>query len=143
MNFRKHVAGVVLACSIAGLAACTSPVVVPVVAPVAPAVATPKGEVKGSQTAHGASSRLGLIANAQVVLPAGSAGTVFVGKWRDIPATGSARYPVVLFLHGSSGLGLAAIGEWQRWLAAQGIASVAPDSFALPDRLTYKSPVSK
>jgi dienelactone hydrolase len=49
----------------------------------------------------------------------------------------------VLFLHGSSGLGLAAIGEWQRWLAANGIATMAPDSFALPGRLTYKSPVDK
>ena len=51
--------------------------------------------------------------------------------------------PVVLFLHGSSGLGLKAIGEWQQWLAAQGIASVAPDSFALPDHVTYKSPIDK
>jgi hypothetical protein len=51
--------------------------------------------------------------------------------------------PVVVFLHGSSGLGLAAIGEWQRWLATQGIASIAPDSFALAGRLTYKSPVDK
>ena len=52
------------------------------------------------------------------------------------------RVPVVVFMHGSSGLGLKAIGEWQQWLAEQGIASVAPDSFALPDRLTYKSPIS-
>lgn len=52
------------------------------------------------------------------------------------------RVAVVVFTHGSSGLGLKAIGEWQQWLAEQGIASVAPDSFALPDRLTYKSPIS-
>ena len=51
--------------------------------------------------------------------------------------------PVVVFLHGSSGLGLKAIGEWQLWLASLGVASMAPDSFALPDRLTYTSPVSK
>ena len=51
--------------------------------------------------------------------------------------------PVLLFLHGSSGLGLKAIGEWQQWLAREGVASVAPDSFALPDHVTYKSPISK
>ena len=31
------------------------------------------------------------------------------------------RAPVVVFLHGSSGLGLKAIGEWQLWLADLGI----------------------
>jgi hypothetical protein len=56
---------------------------------------------------------------------------------------GKARVPVVVFLHGSSGLGLKAIGEWQQWLATLGVASIAPDSFALPDRLTYTSPVGK
>ena len=58
------------------------------------------------------------------------------------PTTVRERVAVVVFTHGSSGLGLKAIGEWQQWLAEQGIASVAPDSFALPDRLTYKSPIS-
>ncbi len=50
---------------------------------------------------------------------------------------------MVVFLHGSSGNKLAAIGVWQQWLAAQGIASIAPDSFALADRITYTSPVDK
>jgi dienelactone hydrolase len=48
-----------------------------------------------------------------------------------------------VFLHGSSGLGLKAIGEWQRWLATLGYASIAPDSMVLPDRITYTSPVGK
>lgn len=80
---------------------------------------------------------------AAVVLPAKATGTgVFTGLWKDAPTTLRERVPVVVFMHGSSGLGLKAIGEWQQWLAEQGIASVAPDSFALPDRLTYKSPIS-
>jgi dienelactone hydrolase len=53
------------------------------------------------------------------------------------------REPAIVFLHGSSGLGLKAIGEWQRWLAGLGYASLAPDSFALPGRITYTSPISK
>ncbi len=110
-------------------------------AAVAPAV--PAGEVSGSAWAHTAASRQGVIAQAQVVIPGAAGASPYVGKWSGIPAGLSGRYPVVLFLHGSSGLGLAAIGEWQRWLAGLGIASVAPDSFALPQRLTYKSPVAK
>jgi dienelactone hydrolase len=111
-------------------------------APAAPAV--PKGEVIEGPSVHTAASLRDLVANAQVALPAAAnGGAAFFGKFRDIPASAQTKAPVVVFLHGSSGLGLAAIGEWQRWLAAQGIASVAPDSFALPSRLTYKSPVDK
>jgi len=44
-------------------------------------------------------------------------------------------------MHGSSGLA-PAIKEFQAWLADElGAASVAPDSLAIPDRLTYVSPV--
>ena len=53
------------------------------------------------------------------------------GKFQDSPRTSGARVPVVVFMHGSSGLGLKAIGEWQQWLASLGWASLAPDSFAL------------
>jgi len=126
--------------ALAALGACnTAP---PAAAPAA--AATPVGEVQGSAFEHTAASRAGAIAGAQVALPAAAGQPAFFGKWRDVPAgAATAKFPVVLFLHGSSGLGLAAIGEWQRWLATQGIASVAPDSFALPNRLTYKSPVGK
>jgi dienelactone hydrolase len=113
--------------------------------PVAAAVlAAPKGEVTEGPSTHTAASLRDLVANAQVSLPAAAnGGTAFNGKFKDIPATATARVPVVVFLHGSSGLGLKAIADWQQWLATQGIASVAPDSFALPARLTYKSPVDK
>ena len=104
--------------------------------------AAPKGEIMGTAWEHTASSLSGVVQQADVVLPpAATGGTVFVGKFKDVPATARARVPVVLFLHGSSGLGLKAIGEWQLWLAAQGVASIAPDSFALPGHVTYKSPI--
>ena len=103
----------------------------------------PAGETKGSALEHTAASSQAVMERAAVVLPAKATGTgVFTGLWKDAPTTVRERVPMVVFMHGSSGLGLKAIGEWQQWLAEQGIASVAPDSFALPDRLTYKSPIS-
>ena len=103
----------------------------------------PVGETKGSALEHTAASSQAVMERAAVVLPAKATGTgVFTGLWKDAPTTLRERVPVVVFMHGSSGLGLKAIGEWNQWLAEQGIASVAPDSFALPDRLTYKSPIS-
>ena len=110
-----------------------------------PGATAPAGRIQGHATVHDAASRAGLVANAQLALPAAATGSgVFVGAWRDRPAPPpGTRLPVVLFLHGSSGLGLKAIGEWQRWLAGLGVASVAPDSFALPDRLTYTSPIDR
>ncbi|HML13093.1 MAG TPA: hypothetical protein VK456_07275 [Xanthobacteraceae bacterium] len=98
--------------------------------------------MRGTAFRHTASSQREVIAGASVALPAAVTGGVgFFGHWRDLPAATHARVPVVVLLHGSSGLGSKAIEEWQRWLADMGIASVAPDSFALPDRLTYTSPV--
>ncbi|MCX7173109.1 MAG: hypothetical protein NT159_04095 [Proteobacteria bacterium] len=78
----------------------------------------PSGEITGSAWAHTADSLLATVRDAVVVLPAKATGAkVFVGKFKDIPRLSGERVPVVLFLHGSSGLGLKAIGEWQRWLA--------------------------
>ena len=106
--------------------------------------AAPTGEIKGTAWAHTLQSLAASVQNANVVLPAqATGGAAYSGKWNAMPASAKGKVPVVLFLHGSSGLGLKAIGEWQQWLAAQGIASVAPDSFALPDHVTYKSPIDK
>jgi hypothetical protein len=112
--------------------------------PPAPATAAPPpaGSVSGTVFAHTPDSLRARVERAQVVLPAAS-GAPFFGRWQDIPAGAARKVPVVVFLHGSSGLGLKAIEEWQRWLGEQGIASVAPDSFALPGRATYKSPIDK
>jgi hypothetical protein len=105
--------------------------------------AAPKGEVTGTAWEHTAASLAGVVQQADVVLPAqATGGAVFIGKFKDAPTTAKARVPVVLFLHGSSGLGLKAIGEWQQWLASVGVASMAPDSFALPGHVTYKSPIA-
>jgi dienelactone hydrolase len=110
----------------------------------AAAAEAPQGEVKGSAWKHTGPSAAAVVANADVALPAQvTGGEVYFGKLAQAPRTAKARVPVVLFLHGSSGLGLKAIGEWQRWLATLGYASIAPDSMVLPDRITYTSPVGK
>jgi dienelactone hydrolase len=106
--------------------------------------AAPAGEIKGTASQHTAASAAGAVKSAAVVLPSSATGgAVYAGTFADAPTQAAKRVPVVVFLHGSSGLGLKAIGEWQQWLATQGIASIAPDSFALPDRITYKSPIDK
>ena len=93
---------------------------------------------------HTPASAKAVMDQAAVVLPTSlTGGSVFSGLLKDAPRDLKGKAPVVVFLHGSSGLSLKAIGEWQQWLATQGVASIAPDSFALPDRLTYKSPVDK
>lgn len=108
------------------------------------AQAAPAGEVKGTAVRHTAQSLAQALEGASVALPAAATGGApYAGKWRDQPRITGTKVPVVVFLHGSSGLGLKAIGDWQQWLAGLGIASVAPDSFALPERVTYKSPVGK
>lgn len=110
----------------------------------AQAQTAPAGEIKGSAVVHTAESARAVVSGAAVVLPVSvTGGAPFAGLMRDAPRDVKGRAPVVVFLHGSSGLGLKAIGEWQQWLATLGVASIAPDSFGLPDRLTYKSPVGK
>jgi dienelactone hydrolase len=105
---------------------------------------TPKGEIKAGPLVHTAESSAGLVNEAQVAFPAPLVqGAVYVGPLKDAPKLSSAKVPVVIFMHGSSGLGLKAIGEWQQWLASLGIASIAPNSFALRDRMTYSSPIDK
>ena len=104
----------------------------------------PAGELKGSAWVHTKDSLAAAIQQADVCLPPAATGsTFFCGKFKDIPKVSARQVPVVVFLHGSSGLGLKAIGEWQQWLAGLGFASIAPDSFALADHVTYKSPIDK
>lgn len=106
--------------------------------------AAPSGEIKGTAWVHTKDSLAAVVQQADVCLPAGATGgALFCGKFKDIPKLSGKQVPVLLFLHGSSGLGLKAIGEWQQWLAGLGYASIAPDSFALADHVTYKSPIDK
>lgn len=112
--------------------------------PVAWGQTAPLGEIKGSALVHTAASAQAVSEGAAVVLPGRvTGGAVYVGSYRDAPREVKARVPVVVFLHGSSGLALKAIADWQLWLASLGVASFAPDSFGLPDRVTYKSPIDK
>jgi dienelactone hydrolase len=104
----------------------------------------PNGELKGSGWVHTKDSLVAAVQQADVCLPPAATGSAsFCGKFKDIPKIGGRQVPVLVFLHGSSGLGLKAIGEWQQWLAGLGYASIAPDSFALADHVTYKSPIDK
>jgi dienelactone hydrolase len=106
--------------------------------------AAPSGELKGEAWVHTPDSLAATVQQADVCIPpAATGGASFCGKFRDIPKLGGRSVPVIVFLHGSSGLGLKAIGEWQQWLAGLGYASIAPDSFALAGRVTYKSPIDK
>jgi dienelactone hydrolase len=106
--------------------------------------AVPIGELKGTAWVHTKDSLAAAIQQADVCLPsAATGGASFCGKFKDIPKVSGKPVPVLVFLHGSSGLGLKAIGEWQQWLAGLGYASIAPDSFALADHVTYKSPIDK
>jgi dienelactone hydrolase len=106
--------------------------------------AVPVGEIKGSAWVHTKDSLAAAVQQADVCLPsAATGGAAFCGKFKDIAKLSGKQVPVLVFLHGSSGLGLKAIGEWQQWLAGLGYASIAPDSFALADHVTYKSPIDK
>lgn len=126
------------ACTVSLLAACAQ------TPPTQPQPPTPVGEIKGTAVQHTTASSIGVAQRAAVVLPASvTGGAPYVGALANAPKDARVKVPVVVFLHGSSGLELKAIGEWQLWLASLGVASIAPDSFALPDRITYKSPIGK
>lgn len=83
--------------------------------------------------------------NASVTLPPGLAGGAgWQGPFARMPAPPTAeRSPLVIMMHGSSG-NAAFVKEYQSWLAeALGLPSIAPDSMAIPGRLTYTSPIDK
>lgn len=103
----------------------------------------PAGRIEGTAWQHTTASLAESVARAALVLPErATGGARYSGPFSARPASRGQAVPVVLFLHGSSGLGLSAIGTWQLWLADRGIASLAPDSFALPGRVTYQSPIA-
>lgn len=106
------------------------------------AAQSPVGSIEQGPTTHTAQSLQSLVQQASVAIPAKATGKdIFTGKYKDIPTLSGVKVPVIVFMHGSSGLGLPAIAQWQLWLAKLGYASIAPDSFALEKRLTYKSPI--
>lgn len=84
------------------------------------------------------------VAQAQIALPKNvTGGDIYVGLFKDAPKT-QAKAPVVVFLHGSSGINnKIGLDKWQEWLAKEGIASFMFDSMTLENRITYKSPADK
>lgn len=99
------------------------------------------GDIKGS-VLDPAPANLALTWDkANLVLPPTLAG----GKRWEGPAADAPDVigiaPLVVVMHGSSGVA-PAVKDFQNWLAdTLGLASVAPDSLAIPDRLTYTSPI--
>jgi hypothetical protein len=127
MTVRQTLVGMVFA-----LAACS------------PAWSQPVGRTEGSALLHTETSAVDVVTGGDLALPATLTGSApFLGKWRDRPQAVAGRVPVVIFLHGSSGLNLKAIAAWQQWRSTLGNACLASDSFALPARLTYSSPIDK
>jgi dienelactone hydrolase len=118
------------------LAGCAQP-------PTASVSSAPKGSVQGSAVVHTSESLRAAVQNAWVTLPAVVTGGVpYAGLLKSAPVTQD-KAPVVVFVHGSSGVA-PAIKEWMLWVAtSQGVAVVAADSMQLPDRITYKSPIAK
>lgn len=100
-------------------------------------------EIKGSVLEPSPANLARTWEGANVVLPVALVGgTLWQGRLRDLPSV-TGRSPVVVLMHGSSGVA-GFIKEYQVWLAeALGLPSVAPDSMAIPDRLTYTSPIAK
>ncbi|RAX56406.1 hypothetical protein CCZ01_09600 [Helicobacter monodelphidis] len=102
-----------------------------------------KGQIFGTQTQHTTQSLKSTMDYAWVTLPAKATGRKpFSGFLKDIPNT-KGKVPVVIFMHGSSGIN-DAIKQWQQWAAqTMQIATITPDSMRLEDRMTYQSPIPK
>lgn len=95
------------------------------------------GSISGSVDQHTPQSLEACFENAWFA----SAGGAFEGKLSEAPASLPAA-PILLFAHGSSGIG-APLKAFARFVASIGWSFLAPDSFALADRITYTSPVSR
>jgi dienelactone hydrolase len=108
-----------------------------------PATAADKpGDIKGTTLDPTPGNLAATFARANLVLPASLTGGE---RWQGVPSAAPAvngKAPLVILLHGSSGVA-PAVKDFQVWLAdTLGLASVAPDSLAIEGRLTYVSPVS-
>ena len=98
------------------------------------------GSMAGHADRHTESSLAESFENAYFTAP----WDIYEGPLKDFPKKKIRleAEPLVLFAHGSSGIGepLKAFG---RWLASFGIGFLCPNSFVLKDRITYTSPVSR
>lgn len=105
------------------------------------ASAVPQGEIKGTATQHTATSMQAALHQAWVSLPASVTGAApYHGVYSQAPAA-QRKVPVMVFVHGSGGIN-PMIKEFQKWAAESvGVASITADSFQLPERIKYKSPI--
>ena len=101
------------------------------------------GKISGSAVVHTKESMARAIEAAWVALPAAVTGSlVYEGILSKAPRA-QARAATVVFVHGSGGIN-PQIKAFQKWMAEElGIASVTLDSYQLPDRMTYSSPIAK
>ena len=104
MKLAQLICATLLATAITGVCAQT--------APTAPATPAKVGSIKGDAWVHSSETLAATLSQADVVLLAKAmGGAVFTGKFKDMPKLNGSKVPVILFLHGSSGLGLKTIGE--------------------------------
>lgn len=95
------------------------------------------GKMSGTADKHTADSLKASFENAWFAAARGA----FEGKLSDAPENLPAA-PILLFAHGSSGIG-APLKAFARFVSSLGWSFLAPDSFVVPDRITYSSPVSR
>ena len=95
------------------------------------------GKMSGTADKHTADSLKASFENAWFAAARGA----FEGKLSDAPKNLPAA-PILLFAHGSSGIG-APLKAFARFISSLGWSFLAPDSFVVPDRITYSSPVSR
>lgn len=103
----------------------------------------PQGQIKGTAYTHTDRTMAEALANAWTVLPANMTGNkAYEGLYKDHPKV-MGKVPSVIFVHGSGGIN-PEIKKFQRWMANElSIASITLDSYQLPDRMTYSSPIAK
>lgn len=101
------------------------------------------GKIQGSAVVHSKESLAKAIASGWVALPGTlTGGSLYEGPLAQAPKT-KGKAASLIFVHGSGGLNNN-IKAFQKWLAEKlGIASFTLDSFQLPDRMTYSSPIPK
>lgn len=104
------------------------------------------GSLSGSADRHTPETLHDAISRGWTVLPGGpEKAPAYEGPLSELApvlAATSADAPVFLFAHGSSGIG-APVKALGRFVASLGWIFFAPDSFALPNRLTYSSPIAR
>ena len=112
-----------------------------------------KGSITGEAWQLTAVSEKKGLDQASLALPASlmTNHRTFIGKWSVLPTLSTLgspptqkKVPVIVFLHGSSGIKPnLGFESWQTAMAEQGYASIIFDSMTLENRLQYQSPIDR